>query len=134
MTDVQELIKTAQEAMEKAYAPYSGFKVGAAILTTDGKVYSGCNVENASYGATVCAERCAALKAVSEGFTSFVSVAIVSSSGKYTYPCGVCRQFLAEFFEEDGMLILKDERRGVLEIPFWDMLPNAFSGKNIENK
>ena len=132
MTDVQELIKTAQEAMEKAYAPYSGFKVGAAILTTDGKVYSGCNVENASYGAMVCAERCAALKAVSEGCTSFSMIVIVSSTGKYTYPCGVCRQFLSEFFEEDGKLILWDERRGAMEIAFWDMLPNAFTKKNID--
>ena len=134
MVDVQELIKIAQEAMEKAYAPYSGFKVGAAILTTDGKVFSGCNVENASYGATICAERCAAIKAVSEGNTSFSKIIIVSSSGKYTYPCGVCRQFLSEFFEEDGTLILFDERRGAMEIPFWDMLPNAFTGKNIDTK
>ena len=132
MKDVQELIKIAEEAMEKAYAPYSGFKVGATILTADGKVYSGCNVENASYGATICAERCAAIKAVSEGNTSFIKIVIVSSSGKYTYPCGVCRQFLSEFFEEEGTLILQDERRGILEIPFWDIIPHAFTGKNLD--
>ena len=129
--DFDELVNIALEAMEKAYAPYSKFKVGAAILTTDGKIYSGCNVENASYGATICAERCAALKAVSEGHTSFASIAIVSSSGDFTYPCGICRQFLSEFFTEDGTIVLQGGEK-IHELPFWDELPHAFTGKSIK--
>ena len=109
----QDLIDKAHEAMKNAYSPYSGFKVGAAILTKDGKIFTGCNVENASYGATICAERCAATKAVSEGSNEFTAIAIVSSSDKFTYPCGICRQFLSEFFEENGTLILWDIEDGI---------------------
>ena len=87
------LISYAKKAMGNAYAPYSGFSVGAALLSADGEVFTGCNVENSSFGATICAERCAVLKAVSEGCTSFTKIAIVSSSDDLTYPCGICRQF-----------------------------------------
>lgn len=130
--NTQELIDKAHEAMKNAYSPYSDFKVGAAILTKDGRIFTGCNVENASYGATICAERCAATKAVSEGAIEFVAIAIVSSSNKFTYPCGICRQFLAEFFTKDGVLILWDEEEGVKEMPFFEMLPNAFTKSCIE--
>ena len=128
----QELIDKAHEAMKNAYSPYSGFKVGAAILTKDGKIFTGCNVENASYGATICAERCAATKAVSEGSNEFTAIAIVSSSDKFTYPCGICRQFLSEFFDENGTLILWDIEEGIKEIPFFETLPNAFTKSCIE--
>lgn len=98
MTD-QELLDFADKAKEKAYAPYSRFQVGAAILTKEGKVFTGCNVENSSYGAAICAERTAAVKAVSEGYHDFEMIAIASNgSDKETvYPCGICRQFLHEF-------------------------------------
>ena len=98
MTD-QELLDLADKAKEKAYAPYSRFQVGAAILTKEGKVFTGCNVENSSYGAAICAERTAAVKAVSEGYHDFEMIAIASNgSDKETvYPCGICRQFLHEF-------------------------------------
>ena len=95
----QELLDFADKAKEKAYAPYSRFQVGAAILTKEGKVFTGCNVENSSYGAAICAERTAAVKAVSEGYHDFEMIAIASNgSDKETvYPCGICRQFLHEF-------------------------------------
>ena len=98
MTD-QELLDFAYKANEKAYAPYSRFQVGAAIVTKEGKVFTGCNVENSSYGAAICAERTAAVKAVSEGYHDFEMIAIASNgSDKETvYPCGICRQFLHEF-------------------------------------
>lgn len=125
--DTRELLNKAKETMNNAYAPYSHFKVGAAILTVDGLVYTGCNVENASYGATICAERTAAVKAVSEGYIRFSKVAIVSSEGTYTYPCGVCRQFLSEFMTKDSVIIVEDEKEGIKEVPFKELLPLSFS-------
>ena len=94
--DNRKLIDKALEAMNYAYAPYSKFKVGAALIT-DGVVYTGCNIENSSFGATICAERCAISKAVSEGHKNIQKIAIVSSSGDFTPPCGICRQVMEEF-------------------------------------
>lgn len=128
----EELINIAKKAMNNSYSPYSGFKVGAAVLTSDGHVFWGCNVENASYGAAICAERTAMVKAVSEGYTSFKSIAIVSSSGEFTYPCGICRQFLSEFFEQDGTVILEDSQKGIIELDFSDILPYAFTKNSIK--
>ena len=125
--DTRELLNKAKETMNNAYAPYSHFKVGAAILTEEGLVYTGCNVENASYGATICAERTAAVKAVSEGYIKISKVAIVSSEGTYTYPCGVCRQFLSEFMTKDSVIIVEDEKEGIKEVPFKELLPLSFS-------
>lgn len=128
-----QLLISAKEAMQHAYAPYSGFSVGAAVLTSDGRVYSGCNIENASYGATNCAERTAIFKAVSEGCSSIVKIAVVCSSGHYAYPCGICRQVMAEFATEDLTVVLEDNERGILEISFKDILPEAFTGKDLAN-
>lgn len=94
--EYKELFEIAESVLENAYAPYSKFKVGAALLTCDGIVFTGVNVENASYGGTICAERTACLKAVSEGARNFEAIAIVSSEGKVSM-CGICRQFLSEF-------------------------------------
>ena len=112
MTD-SELVKTACEAMKKAYAPYSGFCVGAALLCSDGSVYSGCNIENSSYGAANCAERTAIFKAVSEGEYNFAAIAIVGNDkntpigqGDFCPPCGVCRQVMTEFCTKDFEIIL----------------------------
>ena len=98
--DNKELIKLAIEAREKAYTPYSNFKVGAAILTKSGKVFTGCNIESSSYTPTNCAERTALAKCVSEGNRDLDKIAIVGSFEKISYPCGVCRQFLREFAED----------------------------------
>ncbi len=94
---VEELIKSAAGAKSRAYAPYSNFRVGAALLASTGKIYTGCNVENASYGLTCCAERVALFKAVSEGEREFKALALVSDSEEYCAPCGACRQVMAEF-------------------------------------
>ena len=120
------LITYAKKAMGNAYAPYSQFSVGAALLTMEGEIFTGCNVENASFGASICAERCAVLKAVSEGYTSFEKIAVVSDSEAYTYPCGICSQFLAEFME-DGSVVLEDKDGGIREYPLAELLPHAFN-------
>ncbi len=93
----EKLIEIAQEARTRAYVPYSKFKVGAALLTKEGKVFSGCNVENASYGLTCCAERTAIFKAVSEGYRNFAAIAIIADVPTLCSPCGACRQVLSEF-------------------------------------
>ena len=90
---------------DRAYAPYSHFQVGAALLAKDGRVFTGCNVENATYGATICAERTAVTKAVSEGVREFEKIAIVASSGEYAAPCGICRQVLFEFMPEGKVAV-----------------------------
>ena len=96
MEDI-DLIEKAIEAKEMAYAPYSNFKVGAALLTTSGKIFFGCNIENSSYGATICAERVAIVKAVSEGYLKFTKIAIIADTDEIIRPCGICLQFIAEF-------------------------------------
>lgn len=128
----EELIKIANEAKEFAYVPYSNFKVGAALLTEFGKVFTGCNVENASYGATNCAERTAIFKAVSEGYKTFKKIAVVSSSGDFTPPCGICLQVLAEFML-DGELILCNANE-IKAMKISELLPYNFmlnSGGNL---
>lgn len=97
MKNIDKLIQAAKQASNFVYAPYSKFKVGAALLTKSGKIYSGANVENASYGLTVCAERVALFKAVSEGEKNFKALAIYTKTKDFTLPCGACRQVLAEF-------------------------------------
>ena len=138
----EELIVTllinAFEARTFSYSPYSGYAVGAAILTDDGEVFRGCNVENSSYGATICAERCAALKAVSEGKKKFKAIAIVgapkdaSEVNDYAYPCGICRQFLSEFGGGDMTVIVGksiDDRK-IYKLS--ELLPEAFSSDNLK--
>lgn len=121
-----ELLLAAEEACGHAYAPYSNFKVGAALLTADGKVFCGCNVENGSYGAAICAERTAAVKAVSEGHTSFSAIAVVNAKGGLTYPCGICRQFLSEFANDDFRVILKDENGHIVTYKLSELMPFGF--------
>ena len=123
--DNKALIDMALKAMENAYAPYSGFKVGAALLCSDKKVYTGCNIENSSYGASNCAERTAIFKAVSEGEREFEKIAIVSSSGDFTFPCGICRQVLSEFMY-DKTVVLFSEKDGISEFKVKELLPETF--------
>ncbi|MGN0665053.1 MAG: cytidine deaminase [Huintestinicola sp.] len=120
----EELIAAAEDAKLRAYAPYSNFSVGAALLTAEGKIFTGCNVENSSYGACNCAERTAVFKAVSEGYRSFEAIAIVSSSGDYTYPCGICRQVLFEF--GDDITVIMNGRDGIVSKKISELLPDGF--------
>lgn len=130
MTD-RELVNMAKEAMENAYVPYSHFKVGAALLAKDGTVFKGCNIENASYGATNCAERTAIFKAVSEGYREFEKIAIVASSGDYASPCGICRQVLFEFLPE-GKVVLDSDEKGMVTFTVGELLPFGFRGEDIK--
>lgn len=127
----KELLAKAKAAREFAYSPYSGFAVGAAVLCDDGSVFTGCNVENASYGATICAERCAALKAVSFGYTHFTAVAVVGGKKgeklTETPPCGVCRQFLSEFCDENTTVYIGTGEDDYRTEGFGELLPLAFT-------
>lgn len=127
-----ELISSALSARKNAYAPYSGFKVGAALLTADGAVYTGCNVENASYGETVCAERIAVFKAVSEGKRDFVKIAIVGGADTLTlsYPCGSCRQVMAEFCKEDLRILISDGNK-TEKYTLREILPHSFNASAL---
>jgi cytidine deaminase len=126
----EDLIKKAYESLENAYVPYSNFKVGAALLTSEGKVFTGCNVECASYGGTNCAERTAVFKAISEGYKSYVAIAIVSTSEGKTYPCGICRQVLNEFGPD--MDIVLDDHGKTVVINMKEMLPYAFGPSDLK--
>ena len=108
----KELFRMAVKASENAYVPFSNFHVGAALLTKDGQVYTGCNVENSSYGATICAERTAMVKAVSEGVREFEAIAIAGNGGT-SWPCGICRQFMFEFSED--MRVISGENEDELK-------------------
>ena len=136
MTD-NELVAKAKEALENSYSPYSHFAVGAALLSTDGQVFIGCNIENSSFGATNCAERTAIFKAVSEGVKDFKAIAIVCSGEiqaiavvgdikAYTYPCGICRQVMSEFFNPDTRIIV-EEGGGLKTYTMSEILPDSFS-------
>ena len=127
--DTEKLVKAARSVMEQAYAPYSGFKVGAAVLGGSGAIYTGCNVENASYGLTVCAERAAVSNAVGAGEREIRAVAVANSSGKPAFPCGACRQVMAEFSPPGGDVeihIVSDV--GVERHLLSELLPHAFRG------
>ncbi len=128
--DEKKLIFLAKEAKKHAYVPYSHFQVGAALLTVSGKVYTGCNIENASYGATNCAERTAFFKAISEGERDFKAIAIVSSSEEETFPCGICRQVMMEFMP-NGIVILETKNGQIKQYTVQELLPFAFTSKDL---
>jgi cytidine deaminase len=123
-----QLVSAAREARERALAPFSGFKVGAALLASGGRVYSGCNVENASYGLTVCAERVALLKALSEGERSFEMIAVVADTADPTPPCGPCRQLLWEYCG-DIPVVLANLQKITGEHQMRDLLPFPFDAR-----
>ena len=123
MTD-KELVRMAVEASENAYAPFSNFHVGAALLTEDGKVFTGVNIENSSYGATICAERTAMVKAISEGARDFESIAIAGNGGT-SWPCGICRQFMYEFCPD--IRVISGENEDELQVyTLKELLPEGF--------
>ena len=122
-----QLYDIAQTVSRNAYAPYSGFKVGAALLTKDGRVYSGVNIENSSYGATICAERTAFVKAISEGEKQFTAIAVYAE-GEEAIPCGICRQFMYEFAPE--IMVITGTSRDELNVrTLTELLPVGFSLK-----
>lgn len=127
---IQELIQAALKVREHAYAPYSGFKVGAAILAEDGEIYTGCNVENASYGLTVCAERVAVNKAISAGVRDFQGIAIVTDVRKPASPCGACRQVLAEFSPQMPVYLANLQGK-VCKLSLEELLPDAFTPQRL---
>ncbi|WP_425446101.1 cytidine deaminase [Dethiothermospora halolimnae] len=125
------LIEKALEAKKNAYVPYSEFHVGAALLTKDGEIYTGCNIESASYTPTICAERTAISKAISEGKREFEAIAVVGDS-EFTYPCGVCRQVIREFGKDIKVIVassVDDYKEYTLE----ELLPNSFGPEDLEN-
>jgi len=119
-----ELLHEARSALKNSYSPYSHFNVGAAIRTEDGKIFTGTNIENVSFSLTMCAERVAAFKAISAGYRSFTHLAIVSSSGAPTFPCGACRQVLIEF-NPNLIIRLEGNEKEIFQLA--DLLPNAFT-------
>ena len=125
------LVEQAKQVMKMAYVPYSEFPVGAALLTREGKIFTGCNIENASYGATNCAERTAFFKAISEGYKDFVALAVVSEHPGYTYPCGICRQVIQEF-AKDIEVIFQNKEGKTLILRIKDLLPYAFDEEDLE--
>ena len=129
MVSDEELVRRATEAMEMAYAPYSEYKVGACLLAEDGRMFTGCNVENAAYGSTICAERCAVCKAVSEGARRFAAIAVVGS-GSYAWPCGTCRQVLSEF-SPDMRVIAGHAGHGYEAAALKELLPHGFGPENL---
>lgn len=127
----QELLSLAKDAMQKSYSPYSNFKVGAALLCKDGKVFCGCNIENASYSPTNCAERTAFFKAVSDGYIEFDKIAIVGGLDgqidKMCSPCGVCLQVMSEFCNDNFIVVMTDKNQEIYEKKLCELLPHSFS-------
>ncbi|OLO38916.1 cytidine deaminase [Alkalihalophilus pseudofirmus] len=121
----------AKSAREKAYVPYSKFPVGAALLSKEGSVYKGCNIENASYGLTNCAERTAIFKAVSEGIHDFTAIAVVADTDRPVPPCGACRQVLTEFCRAEMPVYLTNLKGDVQEITVGELLPGAFTAGDM---
>ena len=130
MTD-QKLIQAALEMTKRSYAPYSGYHVGCAILGTDGNVYTGCNVESASFGATLCAERSAIANAVSSGCRSFLKAAVISDHSAICTPCGICRQLFYEFSTEMEILCCSPDGR-IASYSIAELLPHGFGGTSME--
>ena len=131
--EIKKMLRLAAEAKEKAYVPYSGFHVGACLKTGSGAYYLGCNIENAAFTPTNCAERTAMFKAVYEGERDFEAIAIISDAVDYIAPCGVCRQVLAEFCPADMPVICADRDGNYTVVELQELIPMAFSQKDIDD-
>ena len=129
MTD-QALVDLAFTMLERSYVPYSKFPVGAALLCGDGTAFTGCNVENAAYGSTICAERTALVKAVSEGRRAFAALAVAGRSEDYCWPCGACRQMLYEFAPDLTVLVARGDGAYV-KLPLKELLPHGFGPSSL---
>lgn len=130
--DKQPIIEAAVAAREKAYAPYSNYPVGAAVLADSGRIYTGCNIENASYGLTICAERVALASAIAAGERTFLGLAIAGGDGTPSMPCGACRQFIAEWAGEDLPISVVSAQGQRLDLTLGDLLPHAFTPKSLQ--
>lgn len=132
----EELIKMAEKARIHSYCPYSGFSVGAALLARNGRVFTGCNIENAAYGPSNCAERTAFFKAVSEGVTEFLAIAVIGGKrgeqGQSCAPCGVCRQVMAEFCKEDEFDVVLGNEKEIRVYKLKELLPESFGAANLK--
>lgn len=132
---IEELIGKALSMRERSYCPYSGFLVGAALLTGEGKIYGGCNIENASYSVTLCAERTAIAKAVSEGERNFTAIAIAGGKDTvpdgYSFPCGTCRQYMREFCGSSFIVIVARSAQDYKIFTLRELLPNSFGPENL---
>lgn len=133
----QQLIKAAIQARKNSYSPYSHFQVGAALLCGNGQVYTGCNIENAAFTPTNCAERTAFFKAVSEGQKNFTAIAVVGARAgevitDYTYPCGVCRQVMAEFCKSDFKILAAKSETDYKEYTLEELVPHRFGPENVQ--
>ena len=137
---VNEMIRSAIEARKKAYAPYSGYMVGAAVLTNELRIYTGCNIENASYTPSICAERTAISKAVSEGWRRLKAIAIVGSPkgdtiSQYAFPCGVCRQVMREFADPEEFVVITAKSEQDFKLyRLYELLPESFGPDNLNNQ
>lgn len=129
---IENLSKLANEMLEKAYVPYSKFPVGAALVTKEGKIYTGCNIENASYPLTNCAERTAVFKAVSEGDKEFQTIVVTADTEGPVSPCGACRQVLVEFCEPEMPVVLTNKKGDIKETTVSELLPGAFREKDMD--
>ncbi len=129
--NVEQLIQEAKVARDRAYVPYSKFPVGAALLTVDGKVYHGCNIENAGYSMTNCAERTALFKAISEGDKQFKMLAVVADTSRPVSPCGACRQVISELCDQDMKVVLTNLNGDTQELTVNELLPGAFSPEDL---
>jgi cytidine deaminase len=127
-----ELIERAKDARHAAHAPYSNFEVGAALVSTDGRVFTGCNIENSAYGLSMCAERVAIFKAVSEGAHEFTKVAVITDTETLTPPCGCCRQMIWEFASGTTEVILANLAGDVRTFDIKELLPEAFDARFLE--
>ena len=132
----EDLLTTAKKYLEKAYSPYSKIKVGSAVLSSKGNIYGGCNIENASYGLTNCAERVAIQKMVSEGETKFKAILIISNLEDFLYPCGACRQVMTEFAENNDpyVFIVRKKDEAVELYRLSALIPYALKKGNIKNQ
>ena len=126
----KKLIEEAEKARKKAYTPYSKFKVGAAILTSEGRIFSGCNIENASFSLTICAERVAVFKAIANGYKKFEAIAIIADTLRPCYPCGACRQVILEF-GEDITLVMANLKGDIKINNIKELLPDAFNKNDL---
>ena len=132
MINKEQLVRAAIQARQSSYAPYSGFAVGAALLLQNGIVICGCNIENASYGLTICAVRTAIFKAISEGKRDFVALAVAAGENTPTSPCGACRQVISEFFPKGAPIYYANVKGEFIETTVSSLLPGAFSREDLK--